>query len=222
MSLDALSAALTTGPNHFARQGTKETMNNPIICVDFDGVIHSYSSGWKGVDIIPDDPVPGAIEWLMDHLPMPDGVCAMADPYKGPEVQIYSSRSKESAGIKAMKAWLIKHGMRSEYITEGILKFPTQKPAAFLTIDDRAICFNGSFPTAQEMMSFKPWNKRDYPEGRLTPEDEGTLAISIGEKNGVLVVEFGKPTEWIGLPPHYALEFAALLHRRAAAMIAQH
>ena len=51
-------------------------MNNPIICVDFDGVIHSYTSGWKGIDVIPDDPVPGAIEWLEEYLPTPDALGA--------------------------------------------------------------------------------------------------------------------------------------------------
>jgi hypothetical protein len=32
-------------------------MTKPILCLDFDGVIHSYSSGWKGADVIPDPPV---------------------------------------------------------------------------------------------------------------------------------------------------------------------
>lgn len=134
-------------------------MGNPIICVDFDGVIHSYKSGWQGVDIIPDEPVEGAIEWIIEHLPVPEAVCAMAAEYKGPEVQIYSSRSKSWRGRRAMKKWLIKHGLHSSYISDGILKFPTKKPAAFLTIDDRAICFSGTFPTKQEMLQFKPWNK---------------------------------------------------------------
>lgn len=134
---------------------------NPIICVDFDGVIHSYTSGWQGIDVISDPPVPGAIEFLEAHLPVPDSICAMAPPHEGPIVQIYSSRSKSMRGRIAMKAWLIDHGLHVSYINEGILKFPTKKPAAFLTIDDRAICFNGTFPTTEEMLNFKPWNKRD-------------------------------------------------------------
>ncbi|HMM78123.1 MAG TPA: hypothetical protein PJ986_20665 [Gammaproteobacteria bacterium] len=134
-------------------------MKNPIICVDFDGVIHSYTSGWQGVATIPDPPVPGAIEWLMAHLPVPDEL-GMAPPYEGPVVQIYSSRSKSWFGRRAMKKWLIKYGLPPAYIGDGILKFPVKKPAAFLTIDDRAICFSGQFPTAAEMLAFKPWYKR--------------------------------------------------------------
>jgi hypothetical protein len=133
---------------------------NPIICVDFDGVIHSYTSGWKGISVVPDPPVDGAIRWLEEHLPVPDAVCAMAPPHEGPIVQIYSSRSKSWFGRRAMKQWLIKHGLHPAYISEGILKFPIRKPAAYLTIDDRAICFDGNFPTKDEMLKFKPWCKR--------------------------------------------------------------
>jgi hypothetical protein len=39
-------------------------MAKPILCVDFDGVIHSYSSGWQGADIVNDPPTPGALAWL--------------------------------------------------------------------------------------------------------------------------------------------------------------
>lgn len=132
---------------------------NPVICVDFDGVIHSYISGWCGITVIPDPPVEGAIEWLENHLPIPEAISSMGEPYKGPIVQIYSSRSKSWRGRRAMKKWLVKHGLHPAYIAEGLLKFPAKKPSAFLTLDDRAICFCGQFPTTEEMMSFKPWNK---------------------------------------------------------------
>lgn len=137
-----------------------EPTKNPIICVDFDGVIHSYASGWKGADVIPDPPVPGAIDWLIAHLPVPDAL-GMAPPYEGPYPVIYSARSSQRGGIKAMKEWFVKHGLNEWYIRDNILKFPETKPPAFLTIDDRAICFTGVFPTSAEMMAFQSWQKKD-------------------------------------------------------------
>ena len=119
-----------------------------ILCIDFDGVIHSYTSGWKGYDIVADPPVPGAIDWL----------CKLVESIEFEPV-IYSSRSKRSQGIVSMSNWLLRYGM-PEHILEKIT-FPTRKPAAFLTIDDRAICFNGVFPTSYEMNNFKSWNKME-------------------------------------------------------------
>lgn len=204
--------------------------SNPIVLVDFDGVIHSYTSGWKGADVIPDPPVPGAIDWLMDHLPTPEPICAMAEPYVGPEVQVYSSRSAQSGGISAMKEWLIKNGMHPAYITEGILKFPTEKNAAFLTIDDRAICFDGRFPSSQEMMSFRPWNKRVnesqsagatgmYPQGRVSMHDEGELKLAIAQDGINVVVNFGKPVAWLAIPPQEALQFSELIRKNALTLL---
>lgn len=127
----------------------------PILCVDFDGVLHSYTSGWKGADVVSDPPVPGAIRWL-------------AEATKHFKVAIYSSRSKEPGGIAAMCQWLgqysvdPEHGMPDDFDhgTWGEIDFPTQKPAAFLTIDDRAVCFTGQWPAFADLLSFKPWNKR--------------------------------------------------------------
>lgn len=156
------------------------------LCIDFDGVIHSYKSGWKGATVIPDEPVPGAIEWLVGLLD------------KGFQPCIYSSRSKTWFGRRAMKKWF-DHWLNNEiamlekmpdspekwqnwrwkilgsyssmepweihcveschHFAYNVLKYPSKKPAAYLTIDDRAICFNGIFPTAEEMNSFKPWYK---------------------------------------------------------------
>ena len=125
-------------------------MNKPTILVDFDGVIHSYTSGWKGVDQIPDEPVEGALEWLQQLVD--------TDKFT---VCIYSSRSKEEAGLAAMSAW-IEHwqGIKELPLTEYWM--PITKPAAFLTLDDRAITFQGpgTFPQPEEILAFKPWNKR--------------------------------------------------------------
>lgn len=134
-----------------------------IICCDFDGVLHSYSSGWQGADTISDPPVPGALEWLI--------AISQDDRF---ELAVYSSRSKEPGGIDAMDFWLWTH-LRNHAAAQGMknteakqwardtisrLTFPTQKPAASMTIDDRAFRFEGLFPTAEWMLAFKPWNKR--------------------------------------------------------------
>lgn len=39
------------------------------------------------------------------------------------------------------------------------LKFPTEKPPALVTIDDRCICFTGKFPSLVQIATFKPWNR---------------------------------------------------------------
>ena len=36
------------------------------VVFDFDGVIHSYTSGWKGQSVIPDPPVPGIKEAIAE------------------------------------------------------------------------------------------------------------------------------------------------------------
>lgn len=132
-------------------------MSKPILCVDFDGVIHSYVSGWKGADVVSDPPVEGALQFLVEAM----GFFTVA---------IYSSRSSQPGGIRAMVEWLgywsvdPKHGMPDDFDhgAWGSLLWPTEKPAAFLTIDDRAICFEGNWAelNPKELLNFKPWNKR--------------------------------------------------------------
>lgn len=39
-------------------------MTQKTVAVDFDGVLHSYTSGGKGVDQIPDAPIAGAFDFL--------------------------------------------------------------------------------------------------------------------------------------------------------------
>lgn len=132
-------------------------MEKPILCLDFDGVLHSYSSGWKGAKIIPDPPTQGAIEWLRSLLGCPENE-GIGARYLDFRVAIYSSRSHQSGGIKAMKKWLEKHGL-TKYEIE-LIDFPKYKPPATLGLDDRVLTFNGIFPSVDEMRRFKPWNKK--------------------------------------------------------------
>lgn len=127
-------------------------MRKPILCLDFDGVVHSYASGWKGADVIPDPPVDGAIAFMLGAL-------------RHFDVAIYSSRSGEPKGIEAMRRWLRNHAGAAWYESPdgpGIedVRFPASKPAAFVSIDDRALTFNGTWPDVHSLREFKPWNKR--------------------------------------------------------------
>ena len=129
----------------------------PILCLDFDGVLHSYTSGWKGPRTIPDPPVDGSIEWLRSLLGCPDNE-GIAERYRGFKVAIYSARSQFIGGRGAIKRWLMRWGM-TKYEIE-LIHFPRSKPPAFVTLDDRAITFTGIFPSETEMLAFKPWNKQ--------------------------------------------------------------
>lgn len=151
----------------------------PILSLDFDGVIHSYTSGWMGPRTIPDMPVPGALAFIvvaLDHF----------------EVAIFSSRSRYFGGRSAMKRWL-----RAQYFQLGMLdsdeiplwwydricvgnrmepwhlevdsaarevvraiKWPLFKPPAMIGLDDRVLTFDGTFPALSYLQSFRPWNKR--------------------------------------------------------------
>jgi hypothetical protein len=148
----------------------------PILSLDFDGVIHSYTSGWKGPRVIPDPPVPGALEFIVRALDCFD-------------VQIYSSRSNYWGGRRAMRRWLKKElasfapnlhitpdWLRSliagigpdpwqdevRYAVNKLVSrigFPKHKPPAMITLDDRALTFDGQWPDLDTLAAFKPWYK---------------------------------------------------------------
>lgn len=151
-------------------------MRKPILCLDFDGVINSYTSGWRGAAHIPDAPVDGALEFIVRAL----------DVF---EVHIFSSRSHQWGGKRAMKRWLREHLKNAaatyettpEWLLQRIhafadpwpdevdwamkeivreIKWPWFKPPAMVTIDDRAITFDGTFPALDSIRRFVPWNKK--------------------------------------------------------------
>lgn len=129
-------------------------MIKPILCLDFDGVIHSYTSGWQGADVVGDPPVDGTEEFLFNAT-------------QAFEVHIFSSRSKSLRGRWAMKRYMREHFSSSltfsPYHTQDFLHeelhWPWFKPPAMVTLDDRALTFTGVWPNAESLLAFKPWNK---------------------------------------------------------------
>lgn len=127
-------------------------MKPPILCLDFDGVLHSYTSGWKGVAVVPDCPTHGALEFLARAVDMF-------------EVHVYSSRSKSFSGRRAMQDWLSNHlklhfgSLKGGAIFRAI-KWPWFKPAAFVTIDDRALQFTGEWPALLDLLAFRTWTQK--------------------------------------------------------------
>jgi hypothetical protein len=127
-------------------------MSKPILCLDFDGVVHSYTSGWQGAGVIPDPPVEGAIAFMLEALNHFD-------------VVVFSTRSNQSGGRAAMRNWLHGHAGAAWYGSPagpGLedVRFVNEKPPAMVTLDDRALTFDGTWPALETLKAFKPWNKR--------------------------------------------------------------
>ena len=74
------------------------------------------------------------------------------------------------------------HGMPGDFDhgAWGALQWPTEKPAAFITIDDRALTFTGVWPAIETLLSFKPWNKGDTASDRGQPSPERKLTVEEG------------------------------------------
>ena len=145
-----LEATDSTQHLHDLREAAIDTSQTCFVdvCWDFDGCIHSYTSGWIEADQIPDPPVPGVLKALYHYIE--DGL----------RVAIFSARSAEDGGIAAMKAYIEKHATAIGIPTlVNMLEFPYVKPAAKVYIDDRGVRFLGNpLPTKTIEAYYRTWN----------------------------------------------------------------
>lgn len=95
------------------------------VCLDFDGVMHLYRSGWRGAEMIPDPPIHGTRE----------AVARLRQQYR---VVVYSARCCSPEGRRAVENWLRKYDIEVDEVCE-------HKPPALVYVDDRAICFRGDW-----------------------------------------------------------------------------
>lgn len=119
----------------------------PTVVMDLDGVIHSYTSGWKGETVIPDPPVEGIRE-------------AIAELRTTHRVVVVSSRCQSSPGVRAVEEYLEKNGIEVDGVS-------SKKPPAVVYIDDRAITFTGDTVTLPEQVrKFRTWQEKEENEER--------------------------------------------------------
>lgn len=126
------------------RQGLKKS-NDPkkTVAIDFDGVINSYTSGWKGAGET-DDPVRGAGEAINKMIDL------------GYNIVIYSTRASDPLGKKTIVKYLSDIGVEPEGI-----EVTDKKPVADAYLDDRAVTFDGDWDGALEKLkTFKPWMQK--------------------------------------------------------------
>ncbi len=115
-------------------------MNRPTIVFDFDGVIHSYNSGWKGVDVIPDPPVEGIADVMQKLLD------------NGYDVMILSTRCEIKEARLAMEKWLKQYNIPYTQII-------AHKVPALVYVDDRGLKFDGNHVERlfDSIVNFKTW-----------------------------------------------------------------
>lgn len=92
------------------------------VAVDFDGVIHCYSSGWTGYTPC-DAPEPGALLFISRLLD------------DGYEVVVMSTRAETDEGRIGIEQWLTRHGFP-------VLRVTHEKVMAVAYVDDRAIPYD--------------------------------------------------------------------------------
>ena len=153
-----------------------ESKSKPILCLDFDGVIHDYLHGWKNGGEIYGNVTVGFFEWA-----------EQASLFF--RLVVLSSRSADAGGIDKMKAWLASQngGVMPAYI-----EFAITKPPAFLTIDDRCVTFRGNWLMLDpaELRRFKPWMQMG---GADAPEERGAAQSDAG--GGARQVDAGHSEE---------------------------
>ena len=114
------------------------------VCIDFDGVIHDYSSGWQGIDVF-DKVLSGASEAM--HKLHDAGYIII----------IHTTRND----IPALRDFLNKNDICFDYINNN----PYQpkgseygKVKADVYLDDRGVCFTGDWNDAiDKILNFKTW-----------------------------------------------------------------
>ncbi|MDR1232158.1 MAG: hypothetical protein LBK61_12265 [Spirochaetaceae bacterium] len=119
------------------------------VAVDFDGVINSYKSGWKGPTET-DEPVVGAAHALRELFEL------------GHKIIVFSTRANTPEGEKTIRDYIMEITETPEIYNS--IEITDRKPVADVYIDDRAIPFAGDWKEIlKQIDEFKPWTEQARP-----------------------------------------------------------
>ena len=151
------------------------------LSLDFDGVIHRYSRGWqKGA--IYDEPTPGTGVALLNYLSF-----YRVSIYSSRSKSIRMRMAMKRYVLDIIKdvcfshtdladaTWAVTNGKpagwrpwtaigdvqdQAREMYTSASEWPWFKPAAFISIDDRALTFTGRWDdfSVDKLVVFKPWN----------------------------------------------------------------
>ena len=149
-------------------------------------MLHSYAGGWRGPRTILDPPVDGAIEFLfaltrelevavyssrsgywggrramkrwlreraIEHL-----TAVSNDP--GADATSQALRKALNTAGGGYEPWDIVIRDTAAALVS-LIQWPVYKPPAAVTLDDRALTFDGTWPDLETIFNFKPWTARD-------------------------------------------------------------
>jgi hypothetical protein len=156
------------------------------ICIDFDGVIYSYTSGWNNGDL-DDLPVEGAFDFIKEIMRDYD-VNIFTSRLLGKTPDDFELRHMMdhywyfdyNSSRRKIEAWMVKHGLEQHIVNK--IGFVFWKLPCHLYIDDRAWLFKGKFPSLQEIKSFKPWYQNEDRKPQHSFESNSELWANIGPR----------------------------------------
>ena len=123
---------------------SQSQVNKPVLALDFDGVLLSYKDG-----VCEGRPTTGAIDFLDEVT-------------KSFHVSVYSCRNGVPSNVDGIKNWLIqiitesRPTVRAHEILRN-MSISVVKPEAHVYLDDKAITFEGTWPSIETLLKFKPW-----------------------------------------------------------------
>ena len=126
--------------------------NKGTVCLDFDGTIYSYKSGW-GQGVLTDPILEGAKE-------------AIAELKRNYKVVVFSVRANDPHGKQSIRDWLEKEGIEVDDVIGN-------KPNAFVFIDDRNIPFENNWSEmVSKVNNFETWQSRNLPAIKASEPDD--------------------------------------------------